>query len=115
MVRRSEYFPTLVKLLNGIQNDKIYYVLLAGSLAANRIQLASTFNDALARRPLTGLSNGGGKLTVRSRVSDKNQETLDIQFSGITSIINGMSWVTQVKPLTKSIPALGNHWCRCYW
>ena len=57
---------------NGIQNDKIYYAIAGGNLAANRIQLASTFNDALARRPLTGLSNGGGELTVRSRVSDKN-------------------------------------------
>ena len=34
--------------------------------------MASTFNDAIARRPITGISNGGGKLVVRSTVSDKN-------------------------------------------
>ena len=57
---------------SGIINDKIYYAIAGGNLAADRIQLASTFNDALARRPLTGISNGGGKLTVSSTVSDKN-------------------------------------------
>ena len=56
---------------NGIVNDKIYYAIAGGNLAANRIQLASTFNDALSRRPLTGISNGGGELTVVSRVTDK--------------------------------------------
>ena len=33
--------------------------------------MASTFNDAAARRPITGISNGGGKLRVVSTVSDK--------------------------------------------
>ena len=57
---------------SGIQNDKIYFAIAGGTLAADRIQLASTFNDAASRRPITGISNGGGKLTVRSTVSDKN-------------------------------------------
>ena len=57
---------------NGIVNDKIYYAISGGTLAADRIQLASTYNDALSRRPLTGLSNGGGKLKITSTVSDKN-------------------------------------------
>ena len=56
---------------NGIINDKIYYAIAGGNLAPNKIQIASTSNDALARRPLTGLSNGGGQLTVVSRVTDK--------------------------------------------
>jgi len=56
---------------NGIINDKIYYAIAGGNLATNKIQIASTSNDALARRPLTGLSNGGGQLTVVSRVTDK--------------------------------------------
>ena len=55
----------------GIINDKVYFAISGGTLAADRIQLASTFNDAVARRPITGISNGGGKLTVRSTVSDK--------------------------------------------
>ena len=57
---------------NGIVNDKVYYAIAGGNLAADRIQLASTFNDAASRRPITGLSNNGGKLIVRSTVSDKN-------------------------------------------
>ena len=56
---------------SGVINDKIYYAIAGGTLAADRIQLASTFNDAAARRPITGISNGGGKLTIRSTVSDK--------------------------------------------
>ena len=56
----------------GIVNDKIYFAIAGGTLAADRIQLASTFNDAASRRPITGISNGGGKLSVRSTVSDKN-------------------------------------------
>ena len=56
---------------SGIINDKVYFAIAGGTLAADRIQLASTFNDAVARRPITGISNGGGKLTVRSTVSDK--------------------------------------------
>tara|TARA_B100000287_G_scaffold185102_1_gene175035 strand:- start:4285 stop:11019 length:6735 start_codon:yes stop_codon:yes gene_type:complete len=57
---------------NGVENDKIYYAITGGSLAADRMQLAATFNDAIARRPKTGLSNGGGRLKVSSTVSDKN-------------------------------------------
>jgi len=57
---------------NGIVNDKVYYAIAGGNLAADRIQLASTFNDAASRRPITGLANNGGKLTVTSTVSDKN-------------------------------------------
>ena len=57
---------------SAITNDKIYFAISGGTLAADRIQLASTFNDAIARRPITGISNGGGKLTVKSRVADKN-------------------------------------------
>ena len=57
---------------SGIINDKIYFAISGGTLAADRIQLASTFNDAIARRPITGISNGGGKLRIRSTVSDKN-------------------------------------------
>jgi hypothetical protein len=57
---------------NGVINDKIYYAIAGGTLAPDRIQIASTYNDALARRPITGISNGGGKLSVVSKVADKN-------------------------------------------
>ena len=65
-------FSYTVETPSGIVNDKVYYAIAGGNLAADRIQLASTFNDAAARRPITGLANNGGKLTVTSTVSDKN-------------------------------------------
>jgi len=57
---------------NGIENDKIYYAITGGTLANDRLQVAATYNDAIARRPITGLSNAGGKLKVVSTVADKS-------------------------------------------
>ena len=56
---------------NGVANDKIYYAITGGTLANNRMQLAATYNDAIARRPITGLSNAGGRLKIVSTVADK--------------------------------------------
>ena len=77
---------------SAIINDKIYFAISGGTLAADRIQLASTFNDAIARRPITGISNGGGKLTVRSTVSDKNpgDPGHPMQFDESTYTINNV-------------------------
>jgi len=77
---------------SAIINDKIYFAISGGTLAADRIQLASTFNDAIARRPITGISNGGGKLTVRSRVADKNpgDPGHPMQFDSATYTINNV-------------------------
>ena len=76
----------------GVINDKIYFAIAGGTLAADRIQLASTFNDAAARRPITGISNGGGKLTVVSTVSDKNpgDPGHPMQFDETTYTINSV-------------------------
>ena len=54
--------------------------------------MASTFNDAIARRPITGISNGGGKLTVRSTVSDKTpgDPGHPMQFDETTYTINSV-------------------------
>ena len=84
---------------NGIVNDKIYYAITGGSLAANRIQLAATLNDALSRRPLTGLSNGGGKLKIISTVSDKEpgQFGHPIQFDSVNN-----NWYITVDPSSVS-------------
>jgi hypothetical protein len=75
-----------------IQNDKIYFAISGGTLAADRIQLASTFNDAIARRPITGISNGGGKLTIKSRVADKNpgDPGHPMQYDSATYTINNV-------------------------
>ena len=77
---------------SAIINDKIYFAISGGTLAADRIQLASTFNDAIARRPITGISNGGGKLTVRSRVADKNpgDPGHPMQYDSATYTINNV-------------------------
>ena len=77
---------------SGIINDKIYFAISGGTLAADRIQLASTFNDAIARRPITGISNGGGKLVIRSTVSDKNpgDPGHPMQFDETTYTINNV-------------------------
>ena len=77
----------------GIINDKIYFAIAGGTLSADRIQLASTFNDAAARRPITGISNGGGKLTVRSTVSDKTpgEPGHPMQYDETTYTIGGVS------------------------
>ena len=54
--------------------------------------MASTFNDAIARRPITGISNGGGKLTVRSTVSDKNPgDRNPMQYDETTYTINNVA------------------------
>ena len=37
---------------SGIINDKICFAISGGTLYADRIQLASTFNDAYCRRPI---------------------------------------------------------------
>ena len=71
MERKLRVFSNTGETPSGIINDKVYFAIAGGTLAADRIQLASTFNDAAARRPITGISNGGGKLTVVSTVSDK--------------------------------------------
>ena len=78
---------------SGIINDKIYFAISGGTLAADRIQLASTFNDAVARRPITGISNGGGKLTIRSTVSDKSpgDPGHPMQFDETTYTINSVA------------------------
>ena len=78
---------------SGIINDKVYFAIAGGTLAADRIQLASTFNDAAARRPITGISNGGGKLTVRSTVSDKTpgDPGHPMQYDETTYTIGGVS------------------------
>lgn len=57
MVKKLESSVILARPLNGVVNDKIYYAITGGTLASNRMQLAATYNDAIARRPITGLSN----------------------------------------------------------
>lgn len=63
-------FSDTGQLPDGIFVDTIYYAITTG-LSANQIQLASSINDAQNSNPITGISNGGGILSIVSRVSDK--------------------------------------------
>ena len=57
------------RLPDGIESNHIYYAITSG-LAANEIQLAQTYNDAITGDELS-INNLGGSLLVQSRVSDK--------------------------------------------
>ena len=54
----------------GLQTDIIYYVIRTGPTT---IRLAYNYNDAIASSPvnISGISNNGGIITVRSSVTDK--------------------------------------------
>ena len=112
---RVRVFSDTGETPNGIKNDKIYYAITGGSLAADKLQLAATLNDALARRPLTGLSNGGGKLIISSTVSDKQpgMKGHPIQFDSVNN-----NWYVNVDPSSVSntiYPAFCFSWCWSYW
>ncbi len=53
---------------DGLETDVIYYAI---RITNTKIYLASTYNDAIANNPITGISNNGGILTVVSSVTDK--------------------------------------------
>lgn len=58
----------------GLEIDKIYYAITSEvepTLSPNQIRLASTLNDAISNLPISGISNNGGIITVKSTVSDK--------------------------------------------
>lgn len=57
-------------LPDGISNNKIGYAITTG-LAATRIKIAESFNDALSNNPIV-LNRKGGNLQIVSIVSDKN-------------------------------------------
>ena len=63
-------------LPDGLFSNQIYYAIVDAiapnpSLLTNQIKLAKTLNDALNDTPIE-INNKGGKLTIVSRVSDKN-------------------------------------------
>lgn len=62
-------------LPDGLEQDRVYFAIVDSiapnpSLAANEIKVAGTFNDATSDISIN-FNNGGGTLTVVSRVSDK--------------------------------------------
>jgi hypothetical protein len=77
---------------DGLVNEELYFVItnaIDGSLTANTIKLAATFNDATVGTPfpVTITSTIGGVLTIESRVTDKTPGELGhpIQFDTTNS------------------------------
>ena len=77
---------------DGLVNEELYFVItnaIDGSLSANTIKLAATFNDATVGTPfpVTITSTIGGVLTIESRVTDKTPGELGhpIQFDTTNS------------------------------
>tara|TARA_Y100000356_G_scaffold72567_1_gene59839 strand:+ start:327 stop:6194 length:5868 start_codon:yes stop_codon:yes gene_type:complete len=78
-------------LPDGIENNRLYYAITAASgLGTDQIKVAQTLNDALNEQALT-LNNKGGRITVLSRVSDKNSGDIGhpIQYDGASYSIGG--------------------------
>ena len=63
-------FSNTGEVPTGIESDTIYYVIRTGN---NTIKLAYNYNDAIASSPISisGISNNGGIITVRSSTLDK--------------------------------------------
>ena len=62
------------KFPDGLSSDVIYYAIttVGGvTLGASNIQLASSYNDAIAENKILGLGNNGGVVNIVSYVSDK--------------------------------------------
>ena len=53
-----------------LEANKIYYALTTG-LNPNQIKISTSVNDAEANNNITGITNGGGEITVLSTVADK--------------------------------------------
>ena len=53
-----------------LEANKIYYALTTG-LNPNQIKISTSVNDAEAGNNITGITNGGGEITVLSTVADK--------------------------------------------
>jgi len=53
-----------------LEANKIYYALTTG-LNPNQIKVSTSVNDAEAGNNITGITNGGGEITVLSTVADK--------------------------------------------
>jgi hypothetical protein len=84
------------KMPSNIEISKIYYVIVDG-LGPNQIKLAATLNDANSNTAISGISNGGGVLSVVSAVADKKPGELGhpIQFDAAQS-----RWYIQSTPVT---------------
>ena len=61
-------FSNTGQVPDGLETDVIYYAIRVSTTV---ISLASTYNDAIAGNPITGIDNNGGILTVISSVTDK--------------------------------------------
>jgi hypothetical protein len=60
------------QLPDGLVPNTVYYAITTGvGIGTNQVRIAKTRNDAIGANPIT-INNRGGRLSVVSRVSDKN-------------------------------------------
>ena len=59
------------QLPDGLVTNNVYYAITSGIGTNNQVKIAKTINDAISLNPVS-LNNRGGRLSVVSRVSDKN-------------------------------------------
>ena len=87
------------RLPDGLDSGSVYYSITSG-VSADQLKIAKTYNDAVLGDALT-INNLGGTLSVESRVSDKDPEILDTQFSLMTLLISGSLQLQKVQPITQ--------------
>jgi hypothetical protein len=70
------------QLPDGLVTNNVYYAITSGIGTNNQVKIAKTINDAISLNPVS-LNNRGGRLSVVSRVSDKNSGDIGhpIQFN----------------------------------
>jgi len=81
-------------LPDGLEHNRIYYAITSG-VSANQLKIAQTLTKATEGDEAT-INDGGGILSVVSRVSDKNTGDIGhpIQFDTNTYTLNGVSGQT---------------------
>jgi hypothetical protein len=73
------------QLPDGLTPNTVYYAITSG-IGTNQVRIAQTRNDAISLNPIN-INNRGGRLSIVSRVSDKNPGDIGhpIQFDTIQS------------------------------
>lgn len=68
---RIRIFSDTGQTPDGLDNEGIYYAITGGGLGPNQLKIAQSLNDAVSDKPVLGINNNGGIITIASRVSDK--------------------------------------------
>ena len=91
------------QLPDGLVTNNVYYAITSGIGTNNQVKIAKTINDAISLNPVS-LNNRGGRLSVVSRVSDKNSGDIGhpIQFDSGNDLLGNPVNQWYVKVATAS-------------